>query len=154
VLVVRHGQAISNFLSDTLGPDIWFTLEDKCAYDDKNGTVYEIFDASGWPRRCLQVLRVQVLRVQVLRVQVVRRRAAATGWRWGARLAAGCTADGGASAGAGVAPTAAAASLQPGAGRGGAGRRCGRGAARRALPMHQAPPQRQRPPTAAALPQS
>ncbi len=51
VLLVRHGQAISNFLSDTLGPDIWYTLEETCAYDDKNGTIYEIFDARGWQGR-------------------------------------------------------------------------------------------------------
>ncbi len=44
---MRHGQAISNFLSDTLGPDVWYTLEETCAYDDKNGTIYEIFDARG-----------------------------------------------------------------------------------------------------------
>mmetsp|Transcript_13165 Transcript_13165/g.23201 ORF Transcript_13165/g.23201 Transcript_13165/m.23201 type:complete len:351 (+) Transcript_13165:85-1137(+) len=45
LLLVRHGQALSNWLQDTLGPDIWFGVEDKCTYDDKNGTVYGVFDA-------------------------------------------------------------------------------------------------------------
>ncbi|KAF8061943.1 Cnot4 [Scenedesmus sp. PABB004] len=45
LLVVRHGQAISNFLGDTLGPDEWFAVEGTCQYDDKNGTIYNIFDA-------------------------------------------------------------------------------------------------------------
>eukprot|EP00879_Flechtneria_rotunda_P014638 GHRR01015297.1.p1 GENE.GHRR01015297.1~~GHRR01015297.1.p1 ORF type:complete len:152 (+),score=43.88 GHRR01015297.1:357-812(+) len=45
LLVVRHGQAISNYLSDTLGPDKWFAVEGTCTYDDQQGTVYEIFDA-------------------------------------------------------------------------------------------------------------
>mmetsp|Transcript_32937 Transcript_32937/g.72765 ORF Transcript_32937/g.72765 Transcript_32937/m.72765 type:complete len:349 (+) Transcript_32937:2382-3428(+) len=45
LLVVRHGQAISNWLSDTLGPDEWFVVEETCNYTDKNGTTYGVFDA-------------------------------------------------------------------------------------------------------------
>jgi hypothetical protein len=45
LLVVRHGQAISNYLSDTLGPDEWFKVEGTCQYDDKQGTIYNVFDA-------------------------------------------------------------------------------------------------------------
>lgn len=45
LLVVRHGQAISNYLGDTLGPDEWYSVEGTCQYDDGNGTVYNIFDA-------------------------------------------------------------------------------------------------------------
>eukprot|EP00878_Enallax_costatus_P000755 GHUV01000873.1.p1 GENE.GHUV01000873.1~~GHUV01000873.1.p1 ORF type:complete len:419 (+),score=142.48 GHUV01000873.1:272-1528(+) len=45
LLVVRHGQAISNYLGDTLGPDEWYRVEGTCQYDDGNGTVYNIFDA-------------------------------------------------------------------------------------------------------------
>jgi hypothetical protein len=48
LLVVRHGQAISNYLSDTLGPDEWFKVEGTCQYDDKQGTVYNVFDAGAW----------------------------------------------------------------------------------------------------------
>lgn len=47
LLLVRHGQAVSNFLSDTLGPDEWFKVEGTCQYDDKQGTVYNVFDAGG-----------------------------------------------------------------------------------------------------------
>jgi hypothetical protein len=47
LLVVRHGQAISNYLSDTLGPDEWFRVEGTCQYDDKAGNVYNLFDAGG-----------------------------------------------------------------------------------------------------------
>lgn len=45
LLVVRHGQAISNYLSDLLGPDEWFKVEGTCQYDDKQGMVYNVFDA-------------------------------------------------------------------------------------------------------------
>ena len=45
LLVVRHGQAVSNYLGDTLGPDEWFAVEGTCQYDDKKGTVWDIFDA-------------------------------------------------------------------------------------------------------------
>ncbi len=45
LLLVRHGQAISNWLDDTLGPDEWFKMEGQCAYTDPNGTNYDIFDA-------------------------------------------------------------------------------------------------------------
>lgn len=45
LLVVRHGQAVSNYLSDTLGPDEWFNVEGTCQYDDKQGTIYNVFDA-------------------------------------------------------------------------------------------------------------
>jgi hypothetical protein len=42
---VRHGQAISNYLGDTLGPDEWYAVEGTCQYDDQKGTIYNIFDA-------------------------------------------------------------------------------------------------------------
>lgn len=47
VFLVRHGQAISNYLSDTLGPDIWFDVEETCEYHEttENGTTWKIFDA-------------------------------------------------------------------------------------------------------------
>lgn len=45
LLLVRHGQAVSNWLQDSLGPDLWFEVEEKCSYDDKNGTIYGVFDA-------------------------------------------------------------------------------------------------------------
>lgn len=45
VFLIRHGQAVSNFLSDSLGPDIWFNLESRCSYTDDNGTYWGIFDA-------------------------------------------------------------------------------------------------------------
>jgi hypothetical protein len=45
LLVVRHGQAISNYLGDTLGPDEWYAVEGTCQYDDQKGTIYNIFDA-------------------------------------------------------------------------------------------------------------
>lgn len=45
LLVVRHGQAISNYLSEVLGPDEWFKVEGTCQYDDKQGMVYNVFDA-------------------------------------------------------------------------------------------------------------
>lgn len=45
LLLVRHGQAISNWLSDTLGPDEWFGVEEKCSYTNDNGTTYGVFDA-------------------------------------------------------------------------------------------------------------
>ncbi|GFR49914.1 hypothetical protein Agub_g12022, partial [Astrephomene gubernaculifera] len=45
LLLVRHGQAVSNFLSDSLGPDEWFKWETKCGYTDSNGTKWGIFDA-------------------------------------------------------------------------------------------------------------
>ena len=45
LLVVRHGQAVSNYLSDTLGPDEWFAVEGTCDYTDKDGKHWDIFDA-------------------------------------------------------------------------------------------------------------
>ncbi|GIL58515.1 hypothetical protein Vafri_13460 [Volvox africanus] len=45
VLLIRHGQAVSNYLSDVLGPDDWFKWETKCGYTDANGTSWGIFDA-------------------------------------------------------------------------------------------------------------
>lgn len=42
---MRHGQAISNYLGDTLGPDEWYAVEGTCQYDDGKGTIYNIFDA-------------------------------------------------------------------------------------------------------------
>lgn len=36
---------MSNWLSDYLGPDVWFTAETKCSYTDKDGTTYGVFDA-------------------------------------------------------------------------------------------------------------
>jgi hypothetical protein len=54
-LVVRHGQAISNYLSDTLGPDKWYQVEGTCKYDD-NGTVWHLFDAGEAAAVCLSVV--------------------------------------------------------------------------------------------------
>lgn len=45
LLVVRHGQAVSNYLGDTLGPDEWFAVEGTCEYTDKDGKYWDIFDA-------------------------------------------------------------------------------------------------------------
>ena len=45
LLIVRHGQAVSNWLSDSLGPDVWFGIEEKCAYTDDNATTWGVFDA-------------------------------------------------------------------------------------------------------------
>ncbi|MEW5305032.1 MAG: hypothetical protein WDW38_001951 [Sanguina aurantia] len=45
VLLIRHGQAISNYLSDFLGPDEWFKVEETCAYTQKDGTEWGLFDA-------------------------------------------------------------------------------------------------------------
>ncbi|GBF97521.1 hypothetical protein Rsub_10444 [Raphidocelis subcapitata] len=45
LLVVRHGQAVSNYLSDTLGPDEWFGVEGTCNYTDRTGVHWDIFDA-------------------------------------------------------------------------------------------------------------
>ena len=46
LLLIRHGQAVSNFLGDALGPDEWFGVEGTCAYDPKNGSaVLDVFDA-------------------------------------------------------------------------------------------------------------
>ena len=52
LLLVRHGQAISNWLSDTLGPDEWYKVEETCSYtDDANlipggsNKTYGVFDA-------------------------------------------------------------------------------------------------------------
>ena len=47
LLIVRHGQAVSNWLSDSLGPDEWFGIEEKCAYTDNNATTWGVFDAGG-----------------------------------------------------------------------------------------------------------
>lgn len=49
LLLVRHGQALSNWLQETLGPDEWWKVEDKCTYDNRNGTVYGVFDAELTP---------------------------------------------------------------------------------------------------------
>jgi hypothetical protein len=57
LLVVRHGQAISNYLSDLLGPDEWFKVEGTCQYDDRQGMVYNVFDAGA----CVYVPRYVVL---------------------------------------------------------------------------------------------
>jgi len=46
LLLIRHGQAVSNFLSDALGPDEWFGVEGTCTYDPKNGSEpLRVFDA-------------------------------------------------------------------------------------------------------------
>lgn len=42
---MRHGQAVSNFLSDALGPDEWFAVEGTCNYTDKEGKKWDVFDA-------------------------------------------------------------------------------------------------------------
>ncbi|KAG1671171.1 hypothetical protein FOA52_010107 [Chlamydomonas sp. UWO 241] len=34
LLLVRHGQALSNWLGDLLGPDEWYKWESKCAYEN------------------------------------------------------------------------------------------------------------------------
>ncbi len=47
-------QALPVTAQDTLGPDEWFNVETKCLYDDKNGTVYNVFDAGESPRRTPQ----------------------------------------------------------------------------------------------------
>jgi hypothetical protein len=47
LLVVRHGQAVSNYLSDTLGPDEWYGVEGTCDYTDKDKKHWDIFDAGG-----------------------------------------------------------------------------------------------------------
>ncbi|PNW82765.1 hypothetical protein CHLRE_06g293150v5 [Chlamydomonas reinhardtii] len=44
IFLIRHGQAVSNYLSDTLGPDEWFKWETKCGYSD-NATSWNLFDA-------------------------------------------------------------------------------------------------------------
>jgi hypothetical protein len=44
---VRHGQAVSNYLSDTLGPDEWYGVEGTCEYTDKDKKHWDIFDAGG-----------------------------------------------------------------------------------------------------------
>jgi hypothetical protein len=49
LLVVRHGQAVSNYLGDTLGPDEWYAVEGTCEYTDKDGQHWDIFDAGGLP---------------------------------------------------------------------------------------------------------
>ena len=45
LLLIRHGEAVSNWLQDQLGPDTWFGTETKCNYTDENGKVYNLFDA-------------------------------------------------------------------------------------------------------------
>lgn len=42
---MRHGQAVSNYLSDALGPDEWFAVEGTCNYTDKGGKHWDVFDA-------------------------------------------------------------------------------------------------------------
>lgn len=32
-------------MGDLLGPDEWFKVEGTCQYDDKQGTIYNVFDA-------------------------------------------------------------------------------------------------------------
>ena len=58
LLIVRHGQAVSNWLSDSLGPDEWFGIEEKCAYTDNNATTWGVFDAGeDGPEDCVGGLR-------------------------------------------------------------------------------------------------
>ncbi|KAF5829717.1 hypothetical protein DUNSADRAFT_15582 [Dunaliella salina] len=45
LLLVRHGQALSNALQEKLGPDAWTETESKCNYTDNDGTFYNLFDA-------------------------------------------------------------------------------------------------------------
>lgn len=45
LLVVRHGQAVSNWLEDALGPDEWYNVEQTCSYEAKDGKTWGIFDA-------------------------------------------------------------------------------------------------------------
>uniref|UniRef100_A0A7S3R9Z3 Phosphoglycerate mutase-like protein n=1 Tax=Dunaliella tertiolecta TaxID=3047 RepID=A0A7S3R9Z3_DUNTE len=45
LLLIRHGQALSNALQEKLGPDAWTETESKCNYTDTNGDVYNLFDA-------------------------------------------------------------------------------------------------------------
>ncbi|KAL6753985.1 histidine phosphatase superfamily [Haematococcus lacustris] len=45
LLLIRHGQAVSNWLQEQLGPDVWFDVEQTCSYKDKNDTVWGVFDA-------------------------------------------------------------------------------------------------------------
>lgn len=52
VFLIRHGQAVSNYLADFLGPDLWYKYEEKCSYSDDNSTYWGIFDAG----RCMQHL--------------------------------------------------------------------------------------------------
>ena len=47
LLLVRHGQAWSNFLEEVLGPDLWYGVVSKCGFTTGNGTDYQIFDAGG-----------------------------------------------------------------------------------------------------------
>jgi hypothetical protein len=59
ILIVRHGQAVSNYLSDLLGPDEWFKVEGTCQYDDKQGTIYNVFDAGVLHNRAHMCTRIQ-----------------------------------------------------------------------------------------------
>lgn len=65
LLLVRHGQAVSNWLGDTLGPDVWFDAETKCTYTNDNGTTYGVFDA-GEP--CIGIHDLQSQHVQCFTV--------------------------------------------------------------------------------------
>jgi len=47
LLLVRHGQAVSNALQEQLGPDTWTDTESKCSYTDEDGKLYDLFDAGG-----------------------------------------------------------------------------------------------------------
>ncbi len=42
-------------MQDTLGPDEWFEVETQCSYTDKNGTMYDIFDAGECAVHCVCV---------------------------------------------------------------------------------------------------
>lgn len=42
---MRHGQAVSNYLSDALGPDEWYGVEGTCSYTGKDGVTWGLFDA-------------------------------------------------------------------------------------------------------------
>jgi len=47
LLLIRHGQAVSNALQEKLGPDAWTDTESKCNYTDREGNVSNLFDAGG-----------------------------------------------------------------------------------------------------------
>ena len=49
LLVVRHGQAWSNYWQDELGPDVWYDVVRQCTYKEENGSEYRIFDAREYP---------------------------------------------------------------------------------------------------------
>mmetsp|Transcript_5462 Transcript_5462/g.10235 ORF Transcript_5462/g.10235 Transcript_5462/m.10235 type:complete len:356 (+) Transcript_5462:61-1128(+) len=46
LILIRHGEAYSNWLENYMGPDEWFKVETTCSYDDpKSGKTYGVFDA-------------------------------------------------------------------------------------------------------------